>query len=260
MSEPATADLIAELLLRHYRDPMRFRAQAAREGRALGSLDVVLRLALGRPVEFSDPALRAPALTDELERAAAFHIQQSFLRDGATHYEVLGLGPDAPADAVRENFRLLMQLVHPDRHGADSEWPASFAARANLAYTVLKSPTARADYDGQLAATNAQKAAARSREAAARGGGSAGRSRGGANARQPVAPPLWPEWLTAGVGGFVRRHPGFTVFAGLIGFSALMIGAAMWPEHEQGLGVESGYVAPPPVARVVPGAAPSRPV
>src|SRR4029079_16870139 len=105
--------------------------------------------ALGRPVEFSDPARREPAAVAELERAAAFYIRESFFRGGASHYDILGLGPDASADAVRENFRLVMQLIHPDRHSVDTLWPEDFATRANRAYAVLKTPKTRADYDRQ---------------------------------------------------------------------------------------------------------------
>jgi hypothetical protein len=72
MIEPATADLIADLLLRYYRNPTRYSTQSPREAHALGHLDVVLRLALGRPVELSDPALREPAVTADLECAAVF--------------------------------------------------------------------------------------------------------------------------------------------------------------------------------------------
>src|SRR4051794_22079158 len=121
MPNPAmTADLIAGLLQRYYRDPIRHRIQVPREARALGNLDIVLRLALGRPVAFDSPALRGAPATVELERAAVFYIQQQFFHEGATHYETLGLAPDATAEALRDNFRLLMQLIHPDRHGPDS--------------------------------------------------------------------------------------------------------------------------------------------
>jgi hypothetical protein len=260
MSEPGTADLIADLLLRYYREPMRYRGQAPREAKGLGHLNVVLRLALGRPVEFAEPALREPGATAELERAAAFYIQQNFFREGASHYDILGLAPGASSDSVRENFRLLMQLIHPDRHGADTEWPEGYAARANRAYSVLKGAQTRADYDRQQAAAHAQEAATRNQQSGGRAPSSGTRASvvatrthvpaRSAPSRQPVAPPMLPEWLTAGVGGFVLRHPALTLFVGLIAVSALIIGAAIWPGHENALNAESTYTAPGPVNQV----------
>src|SRR5258707_859905 len=107
MARQAADELIADFLLRYYRQPMRYRARAQRATHLFGNLDTVLRLALGRSVEFATPTLRAPAVAAELQRAAVFCIQQQFFREDATHYDVLGLASDASAEAVRENFRLL---------------------------------------------------------------------------------------------------------------------------------------------------------
>ncbi|MBK8742072.1 MAG: J domain-containing protein [Betaproteobacteria bacterium] len=115
------------------------------------NLELVVRLALGRPVEFADPALRIPAITLELGRAALFFVQQSLFREGASHYQVLGLTPDATTDALRENHRLLIHLVHPDRNNQGVVWPESVAARVNRAYSVLRNAEARAAYDQQEA-------------------------------------------------------------------------------------------------------------
>jgi hypothetical protein len=246
MVEPATADLIADLLQRYYRNPMRYRAQSPCEAHALGHLDVVLRLALGRPVELSDPALREPARVVELERAAAFYIQQSFFREGASHYDILGLAPDASADAVRENFRLLMQLIHPDRHGVDTPWPESFAARANRAYAVLKAPETRAEYDGQQAAAHAKEAATRTAAMPVRVPPQVAARR-----KRPLRVSVLPEWLTAGVGGFARTYPGFTIFVGLIAVSVLMVAAVVWPEREGVLTSGSPDTAPQPAWRAM---------
>ena len=246
MSEPATAELIADLLQRYYRNPMRYRAQTPRDALALGHLDVVLRLALGLPVEFSDPVLRKPATVAEIKHAADFYIRQKFFREGATHYDILGLAPDASADAVRENFRLVMQLIHPDRHGVDTPWPESFAARANRAYAVLKSPETRADYDRQQKAAHAKEAAARTAVMAVRLP-----ARVVARRKQSLRMSVLPEWLTAGVGGFARTYPGITIFAVLIAVSVLMI-AAVWPEHESVVIAETGYTAPQSARRGMP--------
>ena len=70
-----------------------------------------------------------------------------FFRPDATPYQILGLAPGASAQAIKERFRLLMQLVHPDRQDSGDAWPESFAALANRAYGVLRDQEARAAYD-----------------------------------------------------------------------------------------------------------------
>src|SRR4051812_11486572 len=142
-TDRTVADLIVDLVRRFHANPARFRAQALSANEMFGNLDIVLRLALRRPVGPSMAALRGSAAAADLEREAIYYIRQCFFRDVATHYEVLGLPKDASADEVRENFRLMMQLIHPDRHLTEDQWPDSFPTRANLAYTVLRTPQSR---------------------------------------------------------------------------------------------------------------------
>lgn len=65
---------------------------------------------------------------------------------GLTHYEVLGVSPDADKATVRAAYRQLVRMTHPDAGGSSAE----FAAVA-LAWSVLSSPEARARYDESLA-------------------------------------------------------------------------------------------------------------
>ena len=224
MPESANADRVARLVLRLYREPIRYRAQMRSDGQLPGMVELVLRLALGRHIEFSEPALRTADVAAELERAAVFYVQQYLFREGATHYELWGLSQGAPQEAVREHFRLLMQLIHPDRQPAGSPWPESFAARANRAYGVLKHVETRADYD--------QAEAVRSAVEAPTAASPAGRLAAAhpPMARRPVKVSPMPEWLTSVVGGFVREHPGLMVAAALTSLSALVIGAVAWDE------------------------------
>ena len=111
MLHPTTPDLVATALLRFFREPLKYRADMLHALDVTGNLELVVRLALGRPVEFTDPALSIPAITLELGRAALFFVQQSLFREGASHYQVLGLTPNATTDALRENHRL---LIHPN--------------------------------------------------------------------------------------------------------------------------------------------------
>ena len=254
MPQAHTADLIADLLLRYYRDPMQYRTRAPRVAQSFGNLDVVLRLALGRTVEFADHSLAGPTAAAELERAAAFYIQQQFFRDDATHYEVLGLTAQASPEAVRENFRLLMRLIHPDRQGGVATWPDGYAARVNRAHAVLKSHGSRADYDRELAAARAKESGAWSAEAARPTLPARVIPRG----RRTVPGTVWPEWWTAGVAGFAREHPGLTAFAVLIGSSALLVAMMIGPEREAELTGGAAYSSPAAERTRAAGAAPPR--
>jgi len=86
----------------------------------------------------------------ERQKAAMFFIEQVLLAHNASHYRVLGVEPGAGAETIKEHHRLLMRLFHPDRQTAPDERTAAFATRINQAYTVLRSPGARADYDFSL--------------------------------------------------------------------------------------------------------------
>lgn len=79
-----------------------------------------------------------------------FFIEQVLLAHNASHYRVLGVEPGAGAETIKEHHRLLMRLFHPDRQTAPDERTDAFATRINQAYTVLRSPGSRADYDFSL--------------------------------------------------------------------------------------------------------------
>ena len=206
------------------RDPSRVAGTALRATLAPGHGLIVLRLALGRPLEHAVPGALWDAAT--LERAASLYIRSQFFNDQATHYEVLGLVAAATSQAINENYRLLMQLVHPDRAGRDTHWPADATARVNLARSVLRDATARADYDERLRRdweVNALQAAPKTPVQAI--------SRAAVRQRSPssLASPL-PEWATLGVGGFAREHPALTMFGVVIVVALSSIAAVAWSE------------------------------
>jgi hypothetical protein len=64
-----------------------------------------------------------------------------------THYERLGVAPDAETSAIRDAYRRLARVHHPDARGgaASAEMPA-----INEAYGVLSDPIRRRDYDRGL--------------------------------------------------------------------------------------------------------------
>ncbi len=203
----------------------------------------VFKLALGRPVEFSDPALkRVSAAT--LRAAAVAHVRHFHFRADATLYEVLGVARDATEQEIREAFRFLMQLIHPDRQDARREWPDAFAARANHAYTTLRDAESRAKFDREEMERAARSRMAQGAAAVTAAPHGAQWPKPGRIARRPPPRAVLPEWLTAGVGGFARAHPAVVAFGMLIGIAALVIGSAAWERGAGGLAREARDPAP----------------
>ena len=75
-----------------------------------------------------------------------------------THYEVLGVAVDAPAETLRKAYRRAAQRHHPDRSPGD---PAAQErmAHINEAYAVLSHPRRRESYDQWIRARAARRAA-----------------------------------------------------------------------------------------------------
>ena len=73
-----------------------------------------------------------------------------------THYEVLGVAPDAPTHTIRSSYRARARIHHPDHavatgHDGTDHGAVSMAA-INEAYRVLSDPGRRAVYDRSLSA------------------------------------------------------------------------------------------------------------
>ncbi len=62
------------------------------------------------------------------------------------HYAILGVPPDADADALKRAYRRLTLLYHPDRNVGDAATASRFA-EVSLAYDTLSDPVRRAAYD-----------------------------------------------------------------------------------------------------------------
>lgn len=101
----------------------------------------VMLLATGRPVA-SLP--EATANAQELRRAARFFVRTVMLRPGSDPFTLLGLPPDFEVAQLREHYRLMIRLTHPDFGAIAEGWPADAATRVNLAHDLLSSPEKRA--------------------------------------------------------------------------------------------------------------------
>ncbi len=66
--------------------------------------------------------------------------------DKQDYYEVLGVGRDAEADAIKSAYRKLAMKFHPDRNPGDTDAEARFK-EATEAYEILKDDQKRAAYD-----------------------------------------------------------------------------------------------------------------
>jgi hypothetical protein len=144
----AGAAPVAAVLLEFLKEPASLRPAFIHGQRALPQGDHVLRFAQGRFPHGLMRDLAAPQ-RDAVRQAANAFIRQVCLRDKATHYQVLCIPEDARAEVVKENYHLLMALIHPDRQDA-AHWPKGAAQRVNGAYEVLSDDTRRRAYDDAI--------------------------------------------------------------------------------------------------------------
>jgi hypothetical protein len=75
-----------------------------------------------------------------------------------THYDVLGVAPDAAPEELRRAYLELARRLHPDRISsttspADADRSVRRMQRVNEAWGVLRDPARRSDYDRALART-----------------------------------------------------------------------------------------------------------
>lgn len=140
MSPPEWRRLLLTLL-EFERAPGRYPV-ALREPRPLFEhIHRVMLLASDRPVQdLPAAAAHAPGL----RRAARFFVRTVMLRPGADPFTLLGLQPDFEAAQLREHYRLMIRLTHPDFATTGEGWPADAATRVNLAHDLLSSPERRA--------------------------------------------------------------------------------------------------------------------
>ena len=117
------------------------------------------------------------------------------------YYEILDVDPEASPDQLRSAFRRAVLRHHPDRSGS----PASLATRRtsllNRAWSELRDPALRRQYDGALARGEARTLAwpVASGEPLR---GSVRRARRAPRGQQPAAPSPWHQPAWRSVAGF----------------------------------------------------------
>lgn len=110
----------------------------------------VLEIASGSPQALRNAAAELGEAEQEILDAARFYLEQVlFAGPDADAYRVLGLAPDAAQDTIRTHHRWLQRWLHPDRAQAGDA--TVFATRVNQAWSQLRTPELRHDYDVRLA-------------------------------------------------------------------------------------------------------------
>jgi DnaJ domain len=142
-------ELLADLA-RFEEAPGRFALAGREPARVFANLHTVLLLAVGRTVE---GAALSPEAEARAQRSARAFVRMALLRPGADHYTVLGLMPGFEPATLKDHYRMMIRLTHPDFASAADAWPSDAASRINIANDVLSSPERREAYNAQLAAT-----------------------------------------------------------------------------------------------------------
>ena len=121
-------------------------------GFALSSSEVgqsVIMLALGRMPSAYMGLVADDKVSDPRQQTARQLVARWFLASEATLYASLGVAPNCSHEMLRENYRRLIGLVHPDTRPVG--FPEDSASRVNMAYSVLADAERRASYDASMA-------------------------------------------------------------------------------------------------------------
>ena len=78
--------------------------------------------------------------------------------EAPTHYDLLAVARSATAEQIRQAYRRMALLHHPDKGGHEARFKL-----VGRAYEVLQDPESRARYDRELASEAAAAAAAKAR-------------------------------------------------------------------------------------------------
>lgn len=157
-ASPLLSD-VCQTLLAFEQMPGRYPVALREPAQLFDHLSVVLQLATGRPV--AGLAAEGEEAEAGARRAARYFVRTVMLRPGADHYTLLGVTPGSTPETLRDHYRMMIRLTHPDFAASGESWPADAATRINIANDVLISPVQRDLYNATLAQDPATAAAAR---------------------------------------------------------------------------------------------------
>jgi curved DNA-binding protein CbpA len=81
---------------------------------------------------------------------ANFIISKMHFNPENNYYTTLGLPQNVSQNELRERWKSLMLLYHPDRHMEGEEWVSERAKKVNEAYSTLKDDSKRREYDRKM--------------------------------------------------------------------------------------------------------------
>jgi len=81
---------------------------------------------------------------------ANFVISRMHFNPESNYYITLGLSQNVSQEEIRERWKKLMLLYHPDRQGGDDSWVSERAKKVNEAYSTLKDNEKRQSFDRKL--------------------------------------------------------------------------------------------------------------
>ncbi len=146
-SAGSSSAVLRAALLDYSHAPGKYQVGSRQPQLLFSSLRDVLQIAVGREGEGVDGSQEAISLRD----AARFFVRSALLFPGADHYALLGVERTAGSADLKDRYRLLMRLLHPDFSGPGAgSWPADSAVRVNRAYDTLSSAVERRLYDETL--------------------------------------------------------------------------------------------------------------
>lgn len=156
---------LAAALTEYFAAPGRHQLTRRQPAILFASIREVLQIASDRGQSGEAP----PVQRAKVREAARFFVRAALLYPGADHYSLLGYErASQPAD-LKDRYRLLMRLIHPDfARPNEDPWPVDAAVRVNRAYEVLSSPVLRREYDEQLAIAPRQQTPAKAQRHLAR--------------------------------------------------------------------------------------------
>jgi hypothetical protein len=159
----ASRSAIERALLDFHKSPGKYPLVRKQPPLLFEAVKEVLQFASGRAPDGADASAPSAAVRE----AACFFIRSALLYPDADHYGLLGLDHDADASAIKDRYRQMMRLMHPDFSGSaiGANWPADAATRLNQAHDVLSSPSRRRAYDEAQNPTAPPVAPAPNREA-----------------------------------------------------------------------------------------------
>ena len=128
---------IIDLALACYRRPLDYQDRLSLAAPLPEGMDRLLWLANGSPEILDAATHQTGANPQALRDAARFCIQQWCLVRGADPHRVLGVAPGAAPEQIKEHYRLLMRLFHPDRVVGRETWTDHYASQINAAWTAL---------------------------------------------------------------------------------------------------------------------------